>query len=101
MAVFTPRDREAFDAHWRRILDGETLIARTIVDEGRVAGNIGCWEQDGRLLLGYWIGNEFWGRGPATRALAAFVAEVSSRPIHAWVATTNLGSIACSRSAGS
>jgi RimJ/RimL family protein N-acetyltransferase len=93
MAVFPARDREAFDAHWRRILDDETLIARTIVDEGRVAGNIGCWEQDGRLLLGYWIGKEFWGRGLATRALAEFVAEVSSRPLHAWVATTNVGSI--------
>jgi RimJ/RimL family protein N-acetyltransferase len=93
MALFPARDREAFDAHWRRILGDDTLITRTIVDGGRVAGNIGCWEQDGRRLLGYWIGKEFWGRGLATRALAEFVAEVPTRPLFAWVATTNVGSI--------
>ena len=31
------------------------------------------WEQDGRRLIGYWVGMEFWGRGLATRALAEFV----------------------------
>jgi RimJ/RimL family protein N-acetyltransferase len=93
MALFPARDREAFDAHWRRILDDDALITRTIVDGGRVAGNIGSWEQDGRHLLGYWIGREFWGRGLATRALAEFVGEVPTRPLHAWVATTNVGSI--------
>jgi RimJ/RimL family protein N-acetyltransferase len=93
MALFPARDRDAFDAHWRRILNDEALITRTIVEDGRVAGNIGCWEQDGRRLLGYWIGKEFWGRGLATRALAEFVTEVSTRPLYAWVATTNVGSI--------
>jgi RimJ/RimL family protein N-acetyltransferase len=93
MALFPARDRDDFDAHWRRLLGDEALITRTIVDGGRVAGNIGCWEQDGRRLLGYWIGKEFWGRGLATRALSEFVAEVPIRPLFAWVATTNVGSI--------
>jgi RimJ/RimL family protein N-acetyltransferase len=93
MALFPARDREAFDAHWRRILSDDTLVTRTIVDdEGRVAGNIGCWEQDGRRLLGYWIGKEFWGRGLATRAVTELVKELP-RPLHAWVARSNTGSI--------
>ena len=63
MALFPARDREAFDAHWQRILADDSLIKKTIVHDGQVAGNIGCWEQDGRRLIGYWVGKEFWGRG--------------------------------------
>ena len=55
MALFPARDREAFDAHWQRLLADDSLIKKTIVDDGQVAGNIGCWEQDGRRLIGYWI----------------------------------------------
>ena len=93
MAVFPARDRDAFDAHWRRVLADDSLVTQTIVDEGAVAGNVGCWEQDGRRLVGYWVGREFWGRGLATAALAELVAEIPERPLHAWVATTNVGSI--------
>jgi RimJ/RimL family protein N-acetyltransferase len=93
MALFPARDREAFDAHWQRTLADDSVVARTIVDDGAVAGNVGCWEQDGRRLVGYWVGREFWGRGLATAALAELAAEIPQRPLHAWVATTNLGSI--------
>ena len=67
MADFPARDREAFDAHWERVLGDETLTAKTIVFEGQVAGNIGSWEQDGRRLVGYWLGKEFWGKGSPRR----------------------------------
>ena len=94
MAVFPARDRETFYAHWRRILADDSLIQRTIVDGDEVAGNIGCWPQDGRRLVGYWVGREFWGKGLATRALQELAAEVvTDRPLHAWVAATNTGSI--------
>jgi RimJ/RimL family protein N-acetyltransferase len=93
MAIFPARDRASFDAHWQRILADESLVKKTIVHEGKVAGNVGCWEQDGQRLVGYWVGREFWGKGLATRALAEFVEEVTARPLHAWVATSNLGSI--------
>jgi RimJ/RimL family protein N-acetyltransferase len=93
MAIFPPRDRETFYAHWRRTLADDSMIQRTIVHEGEVAGNIGSWEQDGKRLVGYWIGRDFWGKGLATRALGEFVEEVPQRPLHAWVATTNVGSI--------
>jgi RimJ/RimL family protein N-acetyltransferase len=58
-----------------------------------VAGNVGCWEQEGRRLIGYWIGREFWGKGLATRALQELTGEVTQRPLHAWVATSNVASI--------
>ena len=70
-----------------------TLVVRAIEVDGEVAGNIGSWEQDGRQLVGYWLGREFWGRGLATAALAEFVEELSTRPLHAWVAASNVGSI--------
>ena len=69
MAVWPAHDREAFDAHWRRILADDSCIQRTIVDGDEVAGNIGSWPQDGRRYVGYWIGREFWGSGLATQAL--------------------------------
>ena len=70
MAVFPPRDREAVDAHWRRLLADHSLVTRTIVADGAVAGNIGSWTQDELRLVGYWVGRNFWGPGLATTALA-------------------------------
>jgi len=93
MADFPARDREAFDTHWARILADDTLTKKTIVVEGQVAGNAVSWPQDGRRLVGYWLGREFWGRGLATRALAELVDELGTRPLHAYVAKTNIGSI--------
>ena len=93
MAVFPARDRETFDAHWRRLLADDSLIKKTIVYEGEVAGNIGCWQQEGRRFVGYWIGREFWGKGLATRALQELAGEVTQRPLYAWVATSNVASI--------
>jgi RimJ/RimL family protein N-acetyltransferase len=93
MADFPARDREAFDAHWERVLGDPTLTSKTIVFEGQVAGNIGSWEHDGRRLVGYWLGREFWGKGLATKALAELIDELGRRPLYAYVAKTNVGSI--------
>ena len=93
MAVFPARDREAFDAHWRRLLADDSVVKRTIVDDGAVAGNIGCWEQQCKRLVGYWVGREFWGRGLATAAVSELAVEIPERPLHAWVVTSNVGSI--------
>src|SRR4249919_579470 len=89
------RDPQAveFAAHWAKVRADDALVVRTIVADGMVAGNIGCWQQNEQRLLGYWVGREFWGRGVATQALARFVDEVSIRPLYAHVAVHNLGSI--------
>jgi RimJ/RimL family protein N-acetyltransferase len=93
MADFPARDRNAFDAHWKRLLADPSLYKKTIVFEGQVAGNIGSWAQDGRQLVGYWVGKEFWGKGLATQALAELIGDLGTRPLYAYVAKTNVGSI--------
>ena len=93
MAAFPPRERDAFMAHWAKTLANDSALTWTVVSDGAVAGNIGCWEDDGRRLVGYWIGREFWGRGLATRALAELLDVVDARPLHAYVARCNVASI--------
>jgi RimJ/RimL family protein N-acetyltransferase len=94
MAALPSRDLDAFMEHWTtRILGDETGVAKTVLVGGRVAGNVLCFDHEGRREVGYWIGREFWGRGVATRALAALLAEVTERPIFAGVAKHNVASI--------
>lgn len=93
MAAFPARDHDQFAAHWAKIRADDTVVARTIVADGMVAGNIGSWQDDGQQLLGYWVGRQWWGRGVATRALTLMVDEVSIRPLYAHVVAHNLGSI--------
>lgn len=93
MAAFPSRDREAHFAHWAKIRKDETLVTRTIVADGEVAGNIGSWVQDGQREVGYWIGKPYWGRGVATGALRALLEQVQERPLYGWVAHHNAGSI--------
>ena len=93
MAAFPARDKDQFAAHWAKIRADDSLVTRTIVADGMVAGNIGSWPENGQQLLGYWVGREWWGRGVATQALALFVDEVSIRPLYAHVAVHNVGSI--------
>ena len=93
MAAFPARDRDAFLAHWAKILADATVITRAIAFEGQVAGNVVCWEHEEERDIGYWIGREFWGRGIATLALAEFLRQVQVRPLHAHVAKHNLASI--------
>lgn len=94
MAGFPSRDRTAFDAHWaRNILGNPTAITKTILLDGKVAGYIGSWQQDGARLVGYWIGKEYWGKGVATEGLAEFLSIVITRPLQAHVAKHNVASI--------
>jgi RimJ/RimL family protein N-acetyltransferase len=93
MAAFPSRARAAHDLHWEKILADDSLIARAIVEDGQVVGNIGSWVADGERSLGYWIGRPYWGRGYATRAVAELITEVRERPLYARVAEHNVGSL--------
>jgi RimJ/RimL family protein N-acetyltransferase len=94
VAVFPLREHDAFTTHWKeRILSVDGNIARTIVAEGEVAGNMLCFERDGKREVGYWLGRAFWGKGIATAALASLLREVAERPLYAYVARSNVGSI--------
>jgi RimJ/RimL family protein N-acetyltransferase len=96
MAAFTAKDptnREAFMAHWRRILADETTNNQTILCNGQVAGSVSSYEEEGKPEVTYWIGKEYWGKGIATWALQEFLTEHNkARPIYARVAKDNLGS---------
>lgn len=96
MAAFTaedPSDRAAFDAHWAKVRANATVITRTVEVDGVVAGHVASWIQDGQRELTYWLGRDHWGRGLATQALTAFLAEVDERPLFARAAADNAGSI--------
>ncbi len=93
MAAFPARDHDAFTAHWAKTLADETNITRSVLLNGEVAGNLGSWLADDGREVGYWLGREFWGKGVATAALAAFLREIDERPLLAHVASHNVGSI--------
>lgn len=94
VADFPARDREAFAAHWAKILGDENVTKKTVLFEGRVAGNVVSFERDGEREVGFWIGREYWGRGVATEALSRFLGQVEvRRPLYAGVAKRNVASV--------
>ena len=96
MAAFTakdPTDREAFTAHWNKIMTDVTVILKTVVCDRQVVGSVLSYEEAGKAEVSYWIGKAYWGRGIATWALSEFLAHVNgTRPIYARIAKGNLGS---------
>jgi RimJ/RimL family protein N-acetyltransferase len=113
MAAFVSRPFPAFMDHWRtKILASPAVKVRAIVHEGKLAGYVSTWNQDVRAegerpqeeslrLCAYWIGREFWGLGLASQALTEFIRDVEpTRPLDAFVATSNVGSIRVLQKAG-
>ncbi len=96
MAAFTtknPEDREAFNAHWAKILADEDNINKTILFEGQVAGHVSSFIMFGERNVSYWLGKEFWGKGVATAALTKFLEHVTIRPLYGRAIKDNLASI--------
>lgn len=95
MAAFAAREWDAFISHWRhKVLGNRANEVRTILVDDQVAGYVSSWEQDGRRLVAYWVGREYWGRGVARSALDEFLRTYEhQRPIHAYVALSNARSI--------
>lgn len=96
MAAFTtgePDDGDAFAARWKRLLGDGSIRKKTVLLDGRVAGHVMSYEQDGEREVTYWIGKEFWGRGVATGALRAFLHCEKARPLYARAAKDNVGSL--------
>ncbi len=95
MIAFLPRepgDRDAFSAHWARITADTTVITRVIEADGSFAGYAVSFVIEGERQVGYWIARELWGRGIASAALAALVAEIPERPLWGSTASDNVGS---------
>ncbi|WP_427923263.1 GNAT family N-acetyltransferase [Streptomyces sp. cg40] len=94
MAAFGPKDpadRDAFDAHWKRIRASADVL-RTVLVDGDVVGSAAVYGEPGEREVTYWIDRAYWGKGIATAALRDLLAEVSERPLHARVAADNAGS---------
>ena len=98
MAAFTtrdPTDKEAFAAHWNRILNDDTVLVKTIVFDGHVVGSVATFvdKEFGKPEVTYWIGKEYWGMGLATYALTRFLRDMAVRPIYGRAAKDNVASI--------
>ncbi|MEU6401964.1 GNAT family N-acetyltransferase [Streptomyces sp. NPDC046985] len=95
MAAFVPRDpadRAAFDAHWAKLRDSPVVL-RTILADGDVAGSAAVYGEPGEREVTYWVDRSLWGRGVATAALRALLAEAPERPLYARAAADNAGSL--------
>ncbi|QTD97733.1 Acetyltransferase (GNAT) family protein [Streptomyces cyanogenus] len=95
MAAFGPEDpydREAFAAYWQRMRNSSCLL-RTVLADGRVAGTAAVYGVVGEREVTYWIDRAYWGRGVATAALRALLAEVPERPLYARAAADNGASL--------
>lgn len=92
IAAFPSRDREAFMAHWAKIMANTNVMNRTILYNEKVAGNIASFEMDGEREIGYWVGREFWGLGVASESLKQFLGQEVRRPLFAHVAKHNIAS---------
>jgi RimJ/RimL family protein N-acetyltransferase len=93
LAATLPRSREAFDAHWAKVLADPANTTRAVRLDGQVVGYISCFPMDGEDHVGYWIDRACWGRGIASRALELLLREVARRPLVAAVATGNGASL--------
>jgi RimJ/RimL family protein N-acetyltransferase len=95
MAAVPARERDDHFRHWQAVLADDNVNVRTIVADGVVAGHVVSFLRDGRgeREVGYWIASSMWGRGIASAALAAFLAEEMRRPLIATVAVHNPASL--------
>ncbi|GLX48046.1 N-acetyltransferase [Streptomyces hygroscopicus subsp. hygroscopicus] len=95
MAAFGPEDptdRTAFEDRLRRVRTSRDVL-RTVLADGRVAGSAAVYGEPGEREVTYWIDRAYWGRGVATAALRALLAEVPERPLYARAAADNAASL--------
>ncbi|MEU2272191.1 GNAT family N-acetyltransferase [Streptomyces olindensis] len=95
LAAFTakdPADRAAFDAHWARIRSSSDVV-RTVLADGDVVGHAAVYGVPGEREVTYSVDRAYWGKGIATAALRALLAEVPERPLYARAASDNAGSL--------
>ncbi|WPP29127.1 GNAT family N-acetyltransferase [Streptomyces sp. CL7] len=103
MAAFTPEDsadRDRFEAKWAHIRNSPEIVARTVLADGDVVGSASVYGEAGEREVTYWIDRAYWGKGIATAALRALLAEVTERPLYARVAADNAGSLRVLRTCG-
>ncbi|MGW7071240.1 GNAT family N-acetyltransferase [Streptomyces sp. NPDC054855] len=96
VAAFTsPKaaDWALFEGHWKGLRESDRVVVRTVLADGDVVGSAAVYGEPGEREVTYWIDRYYWGRGLATAALRALVAEVPERPLYARAAADNVGSL--------
>ena len=92
--------KAVFLDRWAQMLSDDEVVARTIVWNGEVAGYIARFIQREKPSVATWLGRSYWGKGIATRAAQAFLAQIEERPLYARVAYDNLASLQILRKIG-
>ena len=91
-AAVVPRDWEAFQAHWAKVLTNADVTTRGILQEDKLVGQVSSFSRDGKSWVGYWIDRAHWNRGIATRGLALLLEQLATRPLFARIALQNVAS---------
>ena len=81
-----------FRARWHRMLKDQSVLIRTILVDGDVAGYVAHFIQLEKPSISYWLDQQFWKRGIATAALKRFLPLASERPLYARAAIDNTAS---------
>lgn len=95
MAAFGAKealDEAAHAARWERLLAKPDMVARTILADEVVVGNVMKFVMFDENELAYWLGREHWGRGIATQAVRLFLEEYRERPLFGRTVKDNLAS---------
>lgn len=95
LAAFTAKDhtdKTAYLQKYSKFLDDPNKNTQTIIVDNVIAGSISKFEIEGEAEITYWIDKKFWGKGIATKALAAFLKIENMRPIYGRCAFDNVGS---------
>ncbi|MDW4907644.1 GNAT family protein [Streptomyces sp. ADMS] len=96
---FTPRPRDAFMAHWKsKILGDSTVFVQMVTVDTEPAGSVvAWWDRDpdlgDRRFIGYWLGRPYWGRGVGSVALGLFLLRETNRPLYADPFAENTASV--------
>ena len=95
MAAFTradPSDREAFDAHYRRVRANPENMLYAVERDGIFVGQIASFTIEDSREIADRIDPARWGQGLASAALDLFLEIERTRPLHARVAEHNIAS---------
>ncbi len=55
---------------------GESCLERAIDRNGQTVGTVGCRVTDGLALIGYWLGEPYWGKRIMSRALPLYIEQL-------------------------
>ncbi|MFD9283214.1 GNAT family N-acetyltransferase [Streptomyces mirabilis] len=86
-------DRGHFDQHWAKVRSDASVLLRTVLADGVVAGHAAVFGPPSEREVTYVVGRAHWGQGIATAALAELIKLEPARPLYADAAADNSGSI--------